>query len=146
MLAGLIVIYACGAVWLGTLAVGSIGLQAALAAGVYPFVGADLSCVIVADCRPDNHAALMTTHSAALAGGGRLLAYRIKSGRLREMDLDLGHARDVARPGPAELAALERLKALIVTSTLLVDQNRVWSWSQFGAALDDGPRTASPSR
>ena len=101
-----------------------------------PFFGADLSCVIVADCRPDNYAALMTSHSAALAGGGRLLAYGIKSGRVREMDLDLGHARDVTQSGPAEAAALARLKALVVTSTLLVDQNRVWSWPQFGGALD----------
>lgn len=101
-----------------------------------PFFGADLSCVIVADCRPDNYAALMTSHSAALAGGGRLLAYGIKSGRVREMDLDLGHAHDVTQPGPAEAAALARLKALVVTSTLLVDQNRVWSWPQFGGALD----------
>ena len=47
MLAGLVVIYACGTLWLGfvarTVAGGSpIGLQAALAAGVYPFVLADL--------------------------------------------------------------------------------------------------------
>jgi len=46
MLAGLVVVYACGAAWLGLFArsgaSGPIGLQAALVAGVYPFVVADL--------------------------------------------------------------------------------------------------------
>ena len=45
MLAGLLVVYACGAAWLGLFArVGvsaPIGIQAALVAGVYPFVVAD---------------------------------------------------------------------------------------------------------
>jgi biotin transport system substrate-specific component len=44
MLAGLIVVYACGAAWLGM----SIGMQAALAAGVYPFVAADLLKLLAA--------------------------------------------------------------------------------------------------
>jgi biotin transport system substrate-specific component len=53
MLAGLLVIYACGAVWLGFLARAGaqatpIGLQAALVAGVYPFIVADLMKLIAA--------------------------------------------------------------------------------------------------
>lgn len=44
MLAGLIVVYACGAAWLAM----SIGMQAALAAGVYPFVAADLLKLLAA--------------------------------------------------------------------------------------------------
>jgi biotin transport system substrate-specific component len=53
MLAGLIVIYAGGAAWLGLVARAAagqtpIGLQAALAAGVYPFVLADLFKLAVA--------------------------------------------------------------------------------------------------
>ena len=52
MLAGLLVVYACGATWLGvfarTGASGPIDLQAALAAGVYPFVVADLVKVLAA--------------------------------------------------------------------------------------------------
>jgi len=44
MFAGLLVVYACGALWLGLLVrVGTpIGLQAALATGVIPFIAADL--------------------------------------------------------------------------------------------------------
>jgi biotin transport system substrate-specific component len=51
MLVGLLVVYACGATWLGLFApTGSapIGLQAALAAGVYPFIAADLVKLVVA--------------------------------------------------------------------------------------------------
>jgi biotin transport system substrate-specific component len=51
MLAGLVVIYACGATWLGVFArmrSAPIGMQAALAAGVYPFIAADLVKLVVA--------------------------------------------------------------------------------------------------
>lgn len=46
MLAGLIVVYACGTIWLGLFAStgtsAPIGIQSALISGVYPFVAADL--------------------------------------------------------------------------------------------------------
>ena len=53
MLAGLIVVYTCGAMWLGLFARGAgvpppIGLAEAFAAGVYPFVLADLVKVLAA--------------------------------------------------------------------------------------------------
>lgn len=49
MLAGLVVIYASGAIWLGVFAGRSpIGLATALALGVYPFVVADLMKLLVA--------------------------------------------------------------------------------------------------
>jgi biotin transport system substrate-specific component len=52
MLAGLVVIYACGTLWLGlfvrTADAGPIGLGAALYQGVYPFVGADVAKVLCA--------------------------------------------------------------------------------------------------
>jgi phosphoglycerol transferase MdoB-like AlkP superfamily enzyme len=100
-----------------------------------PFMGADLSCVVVSDCRPDSQAVLLTSHTAGLVGDGRILAYGLKTGRLRETDLALGRPRDIERPDARDLAAIERLKALLVSSTLLVDQNRVWSWARFGEAV-----------
>ena len=53
MLAGLLVIYACGATWLGFFAragglAPAIGLRAALVTGVYPFLVADLLKLVVA--------------------------------------------------------------------------------------------------
>jgi biotin transport system substrate-specific component len=52
MLAGLLIVYACGATWLGvfarTDAPGPIGVQAALVTGVYPFVAADLLKILAA--------------------------------------------------------------------------------------------------
>lgn len=44
MLAGLVVVYACGATWLST----SLGVSGALAAGVYPFLAADVVKVLAA--------------------------------------------------------------------------------------------------
>lgn len=53
MFAGLLVIYACGAMWLGFFARAGahatpIGLQAALVSGVYPFIVADLLKLLAA--------------------------------------------------------------------------------------------------
>ena len=53
MLAGLVIVYACGVTWLGLFARGSaqaapIGLQAAVVAGVVPFVLADLVKLLAA--------------------------------------------------------------------------------------------------
>ena len=48
MLVGLLVIYACGTIWLGVFTRGAQGIQAALAAGVYPFVIADIVKLLVA--------------------------------------------------------------------------------------------------
>lgn len=41
MLAGLLVIYACGVLWLGLLTRNAVGVGAAMSAGVYPFIGGD---------------------------------------------------------------------------------------------------------
>jgi len=52
MLTGLVVVYACGAAWLGVFArTGTsdpIGMHAALVTGVYPFIAADLLKLVVA--------------------------------------------------------------------------------------------------
>jgi biotin transport system substrate-specific component len=52
MVAGLVVIYACGVLWLGLFVPGAagtpIGVSAALAAGVYPFVAADALKILFA--------------------------------------------------------------------------------------------------
>lgn len=44
MMAGLLVVYACGAFWLSA----SLGFQGALAAGVYPFIAADVVKLVAA--------------------------------------------------------------------------------------------------
>ena len=92
--------------------------------------------MIVADCRPDTEAVLLTSHSAASARRDGILTYGVKNGLLREIELGFQRSRSVdpaVEPGAAD--RVRRLKALIVTSTLLVDQNRVWSWAQLGSAL-----------
>ena len=52
MLAGLVVVYACGAIWLGLFARGvataPLGLYTALVTGVYPFIAADLVKLLAA--------------------------------------------------------------------------------------------------
>jgi len=107
-----------------------------------PFVGRDLSCVMATDCRPDNEAVLLTSHSAALARNDGILTYGLESGAMRLTDLGLERSVDVDPRTVPEAAELQRrIKALLVTATVLVDQNRVWSWAQLGPALRE-PRPA----
>jgi len=109
-------------------------------------MGRDLSCLVSSDCRPENEAALLTSHSAALVGSEGILAHGFKSGVLRRMDLSLRHARDVDQAtAPAAADQLRRLRALAATSVLLVDQNRVWSWAEFGRTVAEPSWRARPT-
>jgi len=103
--------------------------------GVSPFLGRDVSCVIVSDCRLDNRAVLFTSHSAALVEDGRILQYGTKSGRLYETDLGLQRSRPADEREPDVADRLRRIKAFLVASTVLLDENRVWSWQELGASL-----------
>jgi hypothetical protein len=61
------------------------------------------------------------------------------------MDLSLRNARDVDDATAPEADQLRRLRALAATSVLLVDQNRVWSWAEFGRTVAEPSWRARPT-
>ena len=68
--------------------------------------------------------------------GKNILLYSREPEMLLESDVDLS-GTVTARPTDApELAdQFRRLKALFVSSAFLLDENRVWSWKEFGSGL-----------
>jgi arylsulfatase A-like enzyme len=110
-----------------------------------PFTGQDLSGLLVGDRHVDGEAVLLTSHSAALADARGILVYGLNSEQVRGSDLALRDVRELPAASPDVADRVRRLKALVVASTILVAENRVWSWAQFGRTLAS-PTVAEPIR
>lgn len=102
---------------------------------VSPFLGKDLHCLLVSDCRLEHRAMVFTGHSAAVVEQGRILRYELESGLVRETDLAGGNGRVVDPAEPEVAKRLARLQAMLVASTRVLAQNRVWSWQHLGPTL-----------
>ena len=101
-------------------------------------LGRDLTCLFVQECLQDNVAFLTSMYddSIGLATAHGLLMYSLRTERLTETDLSF-HVRDNGLD-PADPAVARRfhdLMALYQTSNVLLDQNRIWSWREYGHRL-----------
>jgi hypothetical protein len=105
---------------------------------LWPFLGRDISCLLIRDCLADNAAYLSSVYGDELIGladRDGLLLYSLRSARLTQTDLAL------ERSVVPDLSALDiaakyrRLQALYITSNALLKQNRIWSWKYFGDRL-----------
>jgi hypothetical protein len=103
-----------------------------------PSLGRDLTCLFVHDCLQDNFAFLTSMYDDAigLATSGGVLLYSLRTERLTEGDLSF-HVRSdgIAPTEPAVARRFHDLMALYQTSNAMLDQNRIWSWKEFGQRL-----------
>jgi phosphoglycerol transferase MdoB-like AlkP superfamily enzyme len=105
---------------------------------VSPFVGRDLSCVLVRECAEDNVAYLSTIYSdvIALADRNGLLAYSLPSGELYEIDLAVRGPAVERLPDDASVRERYRqLLGLYVSVNVLLERNQIWSWKEWGKRL-----------
>lgn len=103
-----------------------------------PFMGRDLSCLLVVDCLQDNVAFLSSVYDdlIGLADRDGLLLYSLPSRTLRRADLDLREAAvPVAATNQAIVHRYRRMLALYVASNTILNQNKIWSWKEFGQKL-----------
>ncbi len=103
-----------------------------------PFLGQDLSCVLVRDCLQDNFAYLSSMYDdlIGLASPDGILLYSFRTETLSQTDLELRTpivTTPLDAPGVAE--RYRKLLALYASSNLLLEQNRIWSWRNLGASL-----------
>jgi hypothetical protein len=71
-----------------------------------------------------------------LADGDGLLLYSLRSRTVRRSDLDLNEPAVVLDPtNPAIAHRYRRLLALYVASNTVLNQNKIWSWKEFGSKL-----------
>jgi hypothetical protein len=100
-----------------------------------PFLGRDLSCVLVTDCLEDNVAYVSSVYDdlIGLADRQGVWLYSLRRETLHWIDLGLdGPAvvRPVTDPDAAPRHRL--LRALYVSTNAVLEQNRIWSWKQWG--------------
>jgi hypothetical protein len=86
----------------------------------------------------DNVAFLSSVYDdlIGLADGDGLLLYSLRSQTVRRSDLDLNEPAvvlDAANPAIAH--RYRRLLALYVASNTVLNQNKIWSWKEFGSKL-----------
>ncbi|MCH6556647.1 MAG: LTA synthase family protein [Nitrospirae bacterium] len=103
-----------------------------------PFVGRDLSCALVEDCLQDNFAFLTSVYDdmIGIADKDGVSVYSLRTGRFYRTD----HRFE----GPAVQRAVNetdadpqfrQMLALYISSNVLLEQNRVWSWMELGGKL-----------
>ncbi|HEU4369619.1 MAG TPA: LTA synthase family protein [Methylomirabilota bacterium] len=103
-----------------------------------PFVGRDLSCALATDCLPDRVVYVSDVYDnlVGVADHQGFWFYAIHSHTIDHTDLELRTA-SIRRPAadPAVAERVESILALYVSSTIVIEQNRLWSWKEFGPRL-----------
>jgi Sulfatase len=102
-----------------------------------PFLGHDLSCLLVTDCAEDNFAFLSSVYDDLIGLVDRrgVLVYSLRTESWRELDYQLEPSAAADFLTESENAARQqKLFALYVGANTLLEQNRIWSWKEFGAA------------
>ena len=105
---------------------------------VAPLLGRDLTCLFAHDCLQDNFAYLTSMYDDAigLATSKGLLLYSLRTERLTDADLSFRVRADGVEPAdPAYAPAFHDLMALYQISNVMLDQNRIWSWREYGHRL-----------
>ena len=101
-------------------------------------LGRDLSCLLRSDCVEGNVAFLSSVYDdlIGLADKDGLLLYSLRSHTVRRADLDLNEPAVILdAANPAVAPRYRRLLALYVAANTVLNQNRVWSWKEFGSKL-----------
>ena len=105
---------------------------------ISPFLGRDVSCLLITDCAQDNWAFLSSVYDdlIGLADKDGLLLYSLRSSSLSEASLKI-EAESVrhAVTDPSVAARFRRLLALYVSSNHVLDHNQIWSWKEKGKRL-----------
>ncbi|MGE0275296.1 MAG: LTA synthase family protein [Nitrospiraceae bacterium] len=103
-----------------------------------PSLGRDLTCLFAHECLQDNFAYLTSMYDDAvgLATSNGLLLYSLRTERLTDADLSFRiRAGGVEPADPAYARAFHDLMALFQISNRVLDQNRIWSWREYGHRL-----------
>ena len=103
-----------------------------------PFAGLDLSCALATDCLPDRVVYVSDVYDNLVGVADRqgFWFYALDSHAVEHTDLELrapSSRRSAADPAVAE--RVDDILALYVSSTSVIERNRLWSWKEFGSRL-----------
>jgi hypothetical protein len=99
-----------------------------------PHMGQDLSCALAAECLDDNWAYLRGRGRMALAERTGLTVVSLDAPICQQTNVEVQVENERPCPDDADVVSRHRrLRALLVTSGVLLEQNRLWSAKEFGA-------------
>jgi len=97
-----------------------------------------VSCALAAECLPARTVYLSEVYGpgAGIADAEGFWFYGFASRALQHADLALRTPpQRWPADDPAAAARVERILALYVTANMLIEQNTLWSWREFGNGL-----------
>jgi hypothetical protein len=104
---------------------------------VAPFLGRDISCLLVRDCLEDNFAYLISPYGDEVIGlvdQKGILLYGLRTKVLSHVDLRMAPIDVTSSQRNEELDLRYReLQSLYMISNLMLDRNLIWSWKERGA-------------
>jgi phosphoglycerol transferase MdoB-like AlkP superfamily enzyme len=111
---------------------------AGLSPRVSSFAGRDLSCALAADCVPERTIYISDVYDNYVGVVDRegFWFYSLNYPGIEHTDLGLKRAAKRRAPtDPTVAERVDRILAAYVTSNLLIESNRLWSWKEFGGRL-----------
>jgi phosphoglycerol transferase MdoB-like AlkP superfamily enzyme len=111
-------------------------------AGVAPpitgFMGRDLSCEMTGECLRSGWAFLSSVYDdlSGWVDEKGILVYSFRTEKLLAVDMDVRQSPvQVKSDAPDIRERFENLMAFHVASNMLLDQNRLWSWTEWGGRM-----------
>ena len=108
---------------------------AGVAPSVTGAVGRNLSCEMTGDCLKKGSAFMTSVYDDMIGwvDGEGMLVYSLRTEKLMAVDVDLQRSPVQVGPDAADVGErFANLKAFHVASNMLLDQNRLWSWPEWG--------------
>lgn len=106
---------------------------------ISPFLGRNVSCLLAGICLQHNFAYMISPYGDELIGladAQGLLLYSLRKGTVYQTDLELKGPVTRRTPSDPDVAAkYRRLQALYLSSNVVLDRNRIWSWKDLGPLL-----------
>ncbi|MBI3355377.1 MAG: LTA synthase family protein, partial [Nitrospirae bacterium] len=118
-----------------------------MAPNISPFVGHDLSCLFGGECLQNNTAYLSSVYDdlIGLAGKNGIWLYSFRKETLFGTDLAVQSTGRSSRVAVDTSSEYRQLLSLYIASNVLLEQNRIWSWSDLKEALYYGREIPSNS-
>jgi hypothetical protein len=103
-----------------------------------PFLGQDISCLLVEDCLQDNFAFLISPYGdevIGLADRNGILLYGLRTQALTQASLGLEHMSNPLQQDPQVRSRYRQLIGLYLSTNEVLDRNTIWSWKELGGKL-----------
>ncbi|WP_447983494.1 LTA synthase family protein [Nitrospira sp. Nam74] len=102
-----------------------------------PFMGQDLSCLLITQCLYDNRAYVSSVYDdlIGIADPSGLWLFSFRDQMISRADLGLHHRDHISLDESQAALHYHEMVALYLTTNLLIEHNQMWSWTKLGSNL-----------